>query len=111
MIEGIAGMVLVVMAWLLETVDAARRHRNLLDMKFAALYLPGTFLVLLYAVRINNMLFAALEGIIISLVMVEIAYTTIRICACRAGRHILCGCAKHGSGMGRGKHRRGISSR
>jgi len=72
---GIVGSFLILLAWVFETFEAVKRHKNLIDLRFAAMYLPGIVLLAFYAYQIKNTIFLFLELAILIVVVFEIAYT------------------------------------
>jgi lipid-A-disaccharide synthase-like uncharacterized protein len=76
MIEiGIAGAILLVLAWLFETLESIKKHKSLIDLKFALIYLLGTVLLSVYSYQENDYVFLGLQFCLIILVIFEIVYT------------------------------------
>jgi hypothetical protein len=76
MIEiGIAGAVLLLVAWLFETYESVKRHKALVDLKFAFIYIASTILLTVYAYQNNDVVFFSVNLLLIMLVLFEIAYT------------------------------------
>jgi lipid-A-disaccharide synthase-like uncharacterized protein len=76
MIEiGIAGAVLLLVAWLFETFESIKRHKALVDLKFALIYITSTILLTVYAYQRNDYVFFSVNICLIVLVLFEIAYT------------------------------------
>ena len=76
MIEiGIAGAVLLLAAWLFETYESVKKHKSLIDLKFAFIYIISTILLTVYAYQNNDMIFFSVNLCLIVLVLFEIAYT------------------------------------
>jgi len=76
MIEiGIAGAVLLLVAWLFETFESIKRHKALVDLKFALIYITSTILLTVYAYQRNDFVFFSVNICLIVLVLFEIAYT------------------------------------
>jgi len=76
MIEiGILGAVLLVLAWLFETYESIKKHKSLIDLKFALIYLVGTSLLTLYAFQENDIVFFGINFFLLILVLFEIFYT------------------------------------
>jgi len=76
MIEiGIAGAILLVLAWLFETLESIKKHKSLIDLKFALIYLSGTILLAVYSFQKNDYVFLGLQFCLIILVIFEIVYT------------------------------------
>jgi lipid-A-disaccharide synthase-like uncharacterized protein len=76
MIElGIAGAILLLIAWLFETFESIKKHKSLIDLKFALIYLSGTILLSIYSYQKNEYVFLGLQSCLIILVIFEIIYT------------------------------------
>ena len=76
MIEiGIAGAMLLLAAWLFETYESVKRHKSLIDLKFAFIYITSTILLTVYAYQNNDMVFFSVNLCLIVLVLFEIIYT------------------------------------
>jgi lipid-A-disaccharide synthase-like uncharacterized protein len=76
MIEiGIAGAILLLAAWLFETYESVKRHKSLIDLKFAFIYIVSTVLLTVYAYQNNDMVFFSVNLCLIVLVLFEIVYT------------------------------------
>lgn len=76
MIEiGIAGAILLVLAWLFETLESIKKHKSLIDLKFTLIYLLGTVLLAVYSFQENDYVFLGLQFCLIILVIFEIVYT------------------------------------
>jgi len=76
MIEiGIAGAILLLVAWLFETFESVKRHKALVDLKFAFIYIASTILLTVYAYQRNDIIFFSINILLIILVLFEILYT------------------------------------
>lgn len=76
MIEiGIAGAILLLLAWLFETFESVRRHKALVDLKFAVIYITSVSLLTIYAYQRNDYVFFYNNLCLIFLVIFEIVYT------------------------------------
>jgi lipid-A-disaccharide synthase-like uncharacterized protein len=76
MIEiGIAGAIVLLIAWLFETVKSVAKHKALVDVKFAGMYVIGTSLLTLYAYLKSDYVFLALNACLLALVLFEVIYT------------------------------------
>lgn len=76
MIEiGIAGAILLLLAWAFETFESVKYHKALIDLKFALIYIISTVLLTIYAFQRNDMVFFSVNLLLIVLVLFEIAYT------------------------------------
>ena len=76
MIEiGIAGALLLLLAWLFETYESVKKHKALVDLKFAFIYITSTILLTVYAYQRSDFVFFSVNLCLIVLVLFEIAYT------------------------------------
>jgi len=76
MIEiGIAGAILLLAAWLFETYESVKRHKSLIDLKFAFIYIVSTILLTIYAYQNSDMVFFSVNIFLILIVLFEIVYT------------------------------------
>jgi lipid-A-disaccharide synthase-like uncharacterized protein len=76
MIEiGIAGAILLLAAWLFETYESVKRHKSLIDLKFAMIYITSVILLTIYAYQRNDSVFFYNNLALIALVLFEIFYT------------------------------------
>jgi lipid-A-disaccharide synthase-like uncharacterized protein len=80
MIEiGIAGAVLLLMAWLFETIESVKRHKSLVDLRFAMIYIVSISLLDIYAYLREDVVFFYSNLLLIILVMFEIFYTVYKM--------------------------------
>lgn len=76
MIEiGIAGAVLLLIAWLFETFESVKNHKSLIDLRFAFIYIVSTILLTVYAFQNGDMVFFLVNLCLIALVTFEIGFT------------------------------------
>jgi len=76
MIEiGIAGALLLLLAWLFETYESIKKHKALVDLKFALIYITSTILLAIYSYQRNDQVFFIMQLCLIVLVLFEIFYT------------------------------------
>lgn len=76
MIEtGIAGAILLLIAWLFETYESVKRHKALIDLKFAFIYIISTALLTIYAFQRSDYIFFSINFCLVILVLFEIFYT------------------------------------
>ena len=76
MIEiGIAGAILLLVAWLFETFESVKRHKSLIDLKFAFIYIISTILLAIYAFQRSDFVFFSTNICLVILVLFEIVYT------------------------------------
>jgi len=76
MIEiGIIGGVLILTAWIFETYESVKKHKTLIDLKFAFIYVFGVGLLAVYGNIIGDPIFSFLNTAILGIVIFEIFYT------------------------------------
>lgn len=76
MIEiGIAGAILLLAAWVFETYESIKRHKALVDLKFALIYITSTILLAIYSYQRSDYVFFIMQLCLIVLVLFEIFYT------------------------------------
>jgi lipid-A-disaccharide synthase-like uncharacterized protein len=76
MIEiGVAGALLLLLAWLFETYESIKKHKALVDLKFALIYITSTILLAVYSYQRNDQVFFIMQLCLIVLVLFEIFYT------------------------------------
>jgi len=72
---GILGALCILGAWIFETYESVKRHKALVDLRFAAVYALGNVCLMTYSWLINDMLFFSVNLGILAIVLFEIAYT------------------------------------
>ncbi|MBU5558025.1 MAG: lipid-A-disaccharide synthase N-terminal domain-containing protein [Candidatus Aenigmatarchaeota archaeon] len=72
---GIIGALFIAAAWSYEMWESIERHKSLIDLRFAGIYLIGNILLLMYALLLRDVVFIAVNTTIAILVLFEIAYT------------------------------------
>jgi len=72
---GLAGAVILVIAWMFETIEGIREHKALIDLRFAVASLVAVILLIAYSQMIENMIFYWLNIILGIIIVLEIAYT------------------------------------
>ncbi len=72
---GIIGSVAIIISWAYETLEAVKRRKSLIDLKFSAMNLFGVLLLILYSWQIENFLFFYLNIILFAIELLEIAYS------------------------------------
>lgn len=58
---GIAGLILLLIGWIPETVSNYKKKGKGLDFKFATLYFFGSILLAWHALNLNDLIFVALN--------------------------------------------------
>lgn len=74
-LAGIVGSILILVAWLFETEESIRKHKSLIDLKFAIVYITGVILLTFYSLEINDSVFFTLQIALTVLILFEILYT------------------------------------
>ncbi len=72
---GIGGALMIAAAWSYEMWEAVERHKKLVDLRFAGIYLIGTILLFVYSWLKADIVFTSINAALSLLVMFEIAYT------------------------------------
>lgn len=72
---GLFGAFLILSSWVYETAESIIKHKKLVDLRFALLYLSGNLLLLVYSISINDFVFSVLNGMIAFFVIVELIYS------------------------------------
>jgi len=72
---GVLGALFILGAWLFETFESVKKHRALVDLRFAVVYALGNVCLMAYAWLIGDMVFFFINVGILSIVIFEIAYT------------------------------------
>jgi len=75
MLIGIAGAILLLIAWIFETYESIKKRKALVDLKFALIYITSTILLTVYAYQRNDIVFFSVNLCLIVLVLFEIFYT------------------------------------
>src|SRR3989344_6019880 len=74
-ILGVLGGFVLLSAWFFETEEAIRKHKKLIDLKFAFIYITGNIFMTLYSIATGNRIFIFINAAIMLLVAFEILYT------------------------------------
>ena len=72
---GLVGAMILILAWLFETIEGVREHKALIDLRFAAASLIAVLLLVVYSWMIGNLIFYWLNTILAIIVILEIGYT------------------------------------
>ncbi len=60
---GLAGMTMVVIAWIPQTIEIIRSRRSALEWQFSALYFLGAFILTYYSILISDLVFTLLNSL------------------------------------------------
>ncbi|MBU3897224.1 MAG: hypothetical protein KJ697_04855 [Nanoarchaeota archaeon] len=77
MIIGIIGVLLILVAWAVEAEESVRKHKSLIDLKFAIIYLVATSCLAIYSYQINDAIFFWFQIGLLAIVLFEIFYTIV----------------------------------
>lgn len=75
MIIGIIGSLIILVAWTFEAEEAIRKHRSLVDLKFAVMYAVATSLLAVYSYQVNDAVFFWFQIGLFSIILFEIVYS------------------------------------
>ena len=71
-IVGILGGVIIVIAWVLETIESLRRHKSLVDLKFTFAFLLAAILLTAYSSEMQDLVFFWINIALIIILLVEV---------------------------------------
>lgn len=74
-VVGVLGGIVLILSWTYETFEAVRRHKSLIDLKFAAMNIFGVLLLIMYSWQIENEIFLYLNITLLFIELVEIGYS------------------------------------
>ena len=78
-IAGVMGAVFILGAWVFETYEGVRKHKALVDLRFAAVYALGNGSLILYAWFKQDPVFFIINASILAVVGFEMAYTLMKM--------------------------------
>jgi len=78
-IVGAIGAVFILGAWVFETYEGVKRHKSLVDLRFAAVYAVGNISLLTYSWLVHDPIFLAVNASILAVVVFEMLYTVTRL--------------------------------
>ena len=76
---GAIGAIFILGAWVFETYEGVKKHKALIDLRFAAVYAMGNISLLAYALLMGDPVFQVINGSILAVVVFEMIYTVTRI--------------------------------
>ncbi len=71
---GVFGAVLITIGWVFEAREVFRLRRSRLEWHFNALYAIGSLALVVYALSINSLIFAALNSLTLFMALVSLHY-------------------------------------
>lgn len=78
-IIGALGAVLILGAWVFETYEGVKKHKALVDLRFAAVYALGNGSLIAYAWFVKDPVFLTINASILAVVSFEIIYTLLKL--------------------------------
>ncbi len=75
LIIGLIGAAILILGWGFQAIESVRRHKSLVDLRFAFTHFSGVAFLLAYSILINDSVFIPLNVIIVSLIALEIWYS------------------------------------
>jgi len=75
LISGLVGAIFIIFAWAFEAFESVERHKSLIDLKFALLYLVAMSLLIVHSVSINDAVFVFLNATVMVIIAFEVLYT------------------------------------
>jgi len=71
---GLAGLTLLVLAWIPQTVETVRRRHSGLVWQFDALYAAGSLVLAYYSLLINDLVFTLLNSLAAYMALIGLYY-------------------------------------
>jgi len=75
MIIGIIGLVLIAVAWLPQIIDTIKTKKSGLNIKFALIYVIGSFVLVVYSIQIKDTIFLILNSLATLMSFTGLFYT------------------------------------
>jgi len=75
MILGTIGLVLIAIAWLTQVVKIIKTKKSGLNIKFALIYVIGSFLLVIYSIQIKDTIFLILNSFATLMSFLGLFYT------------------------------------
>lgn len=63
MILGIIGLILIAVAWLPQVIEIIKTKKSGLNIKFALIYVIGSFALVIYSIQIKDTIFLILNSL------------------------------------------------
>lgn len=76
---GAIGAIFILSAWVFETYESVKRHKALMDLKFAAVYALGNGSLMVYSWLVHDPIFFAINASILTVVIFEVVYTLLKL--------------------------------
>ncbi len=75
MILGIIGLILIAVAWLPQIIETIKTKKSGLNIKFALIYVIGSFVLVIYSVQIKDTVFLILNSLATLMSFTGLFYT------------------------------------
>ena len=75
MILGIIGLILIAVAWLPQIIETIKTKKSGLNIKFALIYVIGSFVSVIYSVQIKDTVFLILNSLATLMSFTGLFYT------------------------------------
>jgi lipid-A-disaccharide synthase-like uncharacterized protein len=75
MILGIIGLVLIAVAWLPQIIETIKTKKSGLNIKFALIYVIGSFALVVYSIQIKDTIFLILNSLATLMSFTGLFYT------------------------------------
>jgi len=83
---GLAGLALLVAAWIPQSVETIRARRSALDWRFTLLYLLGSGLLTFYSILIKDLVFALLNFLAACMAAMGLYFKAVEVIGARRVR-------------------------
>ncbi len=75
MILGIIGLILIAVAWLPQIIEIIKTKKSGLNIKFALIYVLGSFALVIYSIQIKDTIFLILNSLATLMSFTGLFYT------------------------------------
>ena len=75
MILGIIGLILIAVAWLPQIIETIKTKKSGLNIKFALIYVIGSFALVVYSIQIKDTIFLILNSLATLMSFTGLFYT------------------------------------
>ena len=75
MILGIIGLILIAVAWLPQVIEIIKTKKSGLNIKFALIYVIGSFALVIYSIQIKDTIFLVLNSLATLMSFTGLFYT------------------------------------
>jgi lipid-A-disaccharide synthase-like uncharacterized protein len=75
MIFGLIGLALLAIAWIPETIEIIRNHKDKIDWRFGVLYVLGSIALAIHSYQIGDTIFVVLNAFIFVMSSISLIYS------------------------------------